>query len=376
MAVVIPSGDSNVNVYATVSSLYGPGTVSCWYLTTFSVLISWTIHPHKRKSGSIDVDLITTLTLPVVAAGHLISQARLLLYRHAFDLYEPIYSVAAIEAPFVIVEIFMQISVILFLIAAWRRALRRLVITGLVGLLCFAVECYIHFSDFPRLNLQHHPKARPHVAFHRYFVADFTAITIAITVLLVVVSLLSTAIPVVYAGYNQEQPRPSRDENRRLDLAALRAISVTARTYNDSESYQYNAALAQEIETERLEALDHAHKSRAIERQTRLITYVSTIFLPISFLLSLFPAGMLGSNAAMLGSDILRNWFRTTFFPRTSFSISDLDQAVAVAAGATILAFNLYSVMKAHYKILSAKDDSSLEIAGMELHGRGGIRHR
>ena len=376
MAVVIPSGDSNVNVYATVSSLYGPGTVSCWYLTTFSVLISWTIHPHKRKSGSIDVDLITTLTLPVVAAGHLISQARLLLYRHAFDLYEPIYSVAAIEAPFVIVEIFMQISVILFLIAAWRRALRRLVITGLVGLLCFAVECYIHFSDFPRLNLQHHPKARPHVAFHRYFVADFTAITIAITVLLVVVSLLSTAIPVVYAGYNQEQPRPSRDENRRLDLAALQAISVTARTYNDSESYQYNAALAQEIETERLEALDHAHKSRAIERQTRLITYVSTIFLPISFLLSLFPAGMLGSNAAMLGSDILRNWFRTTFFPRTSFSISDLDQAVAVAAGATILAFNLYSVMKAHYKILSAKDDSSLEIAGMELHGRGGIRHR
>ena len=376
MAVVIPSGDSNVNVYATVSSLYGPGTVSCWYLTTFSVLISWTIHPHKRKSGSIDVDLITTLTLPVVAAGHLISQARLLLYRHAFDLYEPIYSVAAIEAPFVIVEIFMQISVILFLIAAWRRALRRLVITGLVGLLCFAVECYIHFSDFPRLNLQHHPKARPHVAFQRYFVADFTAITIAITVLLVVVSLLSTAIPVVYAGYNQEQPRPSRDENRRLDLAALQAISVTARTYNDSESYQYNAALAQEIETERLEALDHAHKSRAIERQTRLMTYVSTIFLPISFLLSLFPAGMLGSNAAMLGSDILRNWFRTTFFPRTSFSISDLDQAVAVAAGATILAFNLYSVMKAHYKILSAKDDSSLEIAGMELHGRGGIRHR
>lgn len=114
----------------------------------------------------------------------------------------------------------MQISVILFLIAAWRRALRRVIITGLVGLLCFAVEYYIDFSIFPSLNLRYNPKARPHVAFHRYFVADFTAITIAITVLLVAVSLLSTAI-LVYASYNQEQPRPSRDDNRRIDPAAF-----------------------------------------------------------------------------------------------------------------------------------------------------------
>lgn len=376
MATAIPSDDSNVNVYATVSSLYGPGMVSCWYLTTFSVLISWTLHPYKRKSGPIDVDLIATLTLPVVAAGHLISQARLLLYRHAFELYEPFFSVAAIEAPFVIVEIFMQISVILFLIAAWRRALRRLIMTGLVGLLCFAVECYIHFSNFPRLNLQYHPKALSHIAFHRYFVADFAAITIAITVLLVVVSLSSTAIPVVYARYKQEQPRRSQDDNRRIDLAALQAISVTAGAYDASEPHQYNAALAQVIETERLEALDIAHKSRAIERQTRLITYMSTIFLPVSLLLSLFPTVMLSFNRTGGSIHLLTTSLRTIFFPRTSSSIGDLDQAVAVAAGATILAFSLYSVIKAHYKILSAKDAPLLETAGVELHGRGDIRHR
>lgn len=375
MAAAIPSNGPNVNAYATVSSLYGPGTVSCWYLTTFSVLISWTLHPYKRKCGSIDVDLIATLTLPVVAAGHLILQVRLLLDRHATDLYEPFYSVAAIEAPFVIVEIFMQISVILFLIAAWRRALRRIIITGLVGLLCFAVECYIHFSNFPRLNLRYNPEARPHVAFHRYFVADFTAITIAIIVLLVVVSLLSTAIPVVYASYNQEQPRPSRDDNRRTDPAALQAMSVTARAYDASETYQDNAASAQEIETERLDALDLAHKSRAIERQTRVMTYMSTFFLPVSLLLSLFPTAMRGFNNTGTFIHLLTTWLQTTFFPRTSSSISDLDQAVTVAAGATILSFNLYSVMKAHYKILSAKDPSSLETAGMELHGRDS-RHR
>ena len=252
----------------------------------------------------------------------------------------------------------MQISVILFLIAAWRRAFWRLVITGLVGLLCFAVECYIHFSDFQRLNLRHHPKAQPYVAFQRYFVADFTGITIAISVLLAVVSSLSTAIPVVYTRYNQEQPRPSRDENGRQDPAALQAISATARTYDDSESYRSNA-----------------YRSRANERQMRHMTYMITIFLPISFILSASPAAMLGFNLAVLDSDILGTWLRTTFFPRTSFSISDLDQAVAVGAGATILAFNLYSVMKAHYDILSTKDNSSLETTGTELHRRGDIGH-
>lgn len=380
MAASTPADDSNVDVYATVSSLYGPGTVSCWYLTTFSVLVSWTLHPHKMKSGSIDVDLIATLTLPVVAAGHLILQARSLLHQHASsDLYEPFYSVAAIEAPFVIVEIFMQISVVLFLIAAWRRALWRLIITGSIGLLCFAVECYIHFSDFSKLNLQHHPQARPPVAFQRYFVADFTAITIAINVLLVIVSFLSTAVPLVYARHNREQPpRPMRNENRRRvdPAAALQAYfgPPPQETQGNSESYQqHNTAVArQEVETDRLDAIDLAHKSRAFqERQTRLIIYVSTIFLPMSFLLSLIPAGMLGTNAGAFGYDILRTWFQTTFFPQTSFSISDLDQAVALAAGATILAFNLYSVMKARYQILSAQNDSISEMTGMELrHGR------
>src|SRR6201999_2905001 len=58
--------------FSLVSPLYGPGSMLCWYLTTLSVLLSWMLHPHKRASGSIDVDLVAVLTLPAVAAGHLI----------------------------------------------------------------------------------------------------------------------------------------------------------------------------------------------------------------------------------------------------------------------------------------------------------------
>jgi hypothetical protein len=62
------------DLYSLVSSLYGPGTTACWYLTALSYHASWTLHPKKRMSGSIDTDFIALLTFPTVAAGHLISQ--------------------------------------------------------------------------------------------------------------------------------------------------------------------------------------------------------------------------------------------------------------------------------------------------------------
>jgi hypothetical protein len=56
--------------YQLVSSLYGPGTVVCWYLTWVSVQVSWITHPKKGTFDSIDPDFIAVLTLPTVAAGH------------------------------------------------------------------------------------------------------------------------------------------------------------------------------------------------------------------------------------------------------------------------------------------------------------------
>src|SRR5450432_2751668 len=64
------------NRYQLIYSLYGPGTTACWYLTVSSCFISWTLHPKKRVSGSIDDDFIAALAFPAVAAGHLISQVQ------------------------------------------------------------------------------------------------------------------------------------------------------------------------------------------------------------------------------------------------------------------------------------------------------------
>ena len=62
------------NRYESVSRLYGPGMIACWYFTVAACLLSWTLHPTKRRSGSIDADFIVLLTFPAVAAAHLISQ--------------------------------------------------------------------------------------------------------------------------------------------------------------------------------------------------------------------------------------------------------------------------------------------------------------
>ena len=188
---------------ALVSSFYGPETVTCWYLTTLSVIVSWTLHPQKRKSGSIDVDLIAVLTLPAVAAGHLVSQYRSFLHQdrttRASGSVDGKYSqsIAAIEAPFNVTETFMAISIILTIVATWMFCIRRAILVGLIILSCFTVECSIHFSGFTDLGLRYRPgiSANDHPVFTRFFVADFAGLVIAILVILSLYSAISTAIP-------------------------------------------------------------------------------------------------------------------------------------------------------------------------------------
>lgn len=56
--------------YQLIDSLYGPGTVRAWLLSTCAVLIIWTLNALSRRKDTIYVDLIATLLLPLVAAGH------------------------------------------------------------------------------------------------------------------------------------------------------------------------------------------------------------------------------------------------------------------------------------------------------------------
>ncbi|KAF7502551.1 hypothetical protein GJ744_005614 [Endocarpon pusillum] len=307
---------------ALVSSLYGPGTILAWYLTTAALSFSWILHPHKRRSGSLDLNLSAVLTLPAVAAGHLIAQASALLKHmstssESFDEGNLLYlqRIAAIEAPFGVVEAFMPISVILCLVAIWNKCIRRGVAVAAFGLFCFASECYIHFSDFKHLDLRYQPgrwtAGLP--AFSRLFIADFTSLIVAGVTLC---SLCSFILPLV-------------------------AIVLSERS---STSTVRNA-------------LQTTNNNAQIDSGLKLITLGSMLlFLSVTFVLSLMPIFWFSTDGCHLGhaTDPVQT-MQVSFFsrassnfaPRTPYSIIDLDQAVTAAAGTSVLAFSTFEIIKA-----------------------------
>ena len=275
------------NRFALVSSLYGPGTITCWYLTTLSILVSWTLHPRKRKLESINVDLIAVLTLPAVAAGHLVSQVRGLLNQDnnaqttssADEKY--LQSVTAIEASFNVTETFMAISVILFIVATWMLCIRRAIFVALVGLLCFTVECYIHFSKFMDLGLRYEPgvSAGNYPAFSRFFVADCAGLVIAILVTLSVCGLISAVI-----AFFMLVPIRTPSSRSRPDIERVNEAAPTERIL----PFRFRT-LAAEVTRSAETTRDPRLPGRSEGLYLRAITAVTTLFLPVAFVMSMLP---------------------------------------------------------------------------------------
>lgn len=361
------SNNSNDRL-STVSSLYGPGTILCWYLTTLSVLISWTPHPHRKKSGSIDVDLIATLTLPSVAAGHVISQAqgsvRQLLEDQDLQLTS---AIAALEAPFVVVESFMALSIILFLTAAWMVKIRRAVSVAVVGLLCFAVECYIHYSISAswRFRYEADTGTKDSPTFMRRFVADFTGLIVAISIMLSLIITCSISMLGVFLIFAPKKSSTSHRDNQGIQqmhrirmntLTPVRRVSTQAADTHDHRLHVTRGLL-------------HGLATRSVEkaRAVRLVTVISILTLPFSFFASISPSAL---NSAQVFSQAVSFWhalkdsmttFVQHFFPQSNCSLQDLDQAVAAATGATVLLFNIYSVARAYHELLKNRSEADAE---------------
>lgn len=271
------------------------------------------------------------MTLPAVAAGHLILQVRAVLFA-GFNSHELAssggkygQSVAAIEASFNVTETFLAISFVLSIVAAWMVCVRRVMFVALIGLLCFAVECYIHFSGFLDLGLTY-DLTRSHPAFSRLFVADFVGLVIGILVTVSVCGLISAAIALLWLLLIKESPSRAQCDVETIDEAATR------------ERMRLRASIA------------------AAERS---VTGVTTLFLPIAFVMSLLPPLWHSNKCNAVESSASSFWqrlghyavrFVQDFFPRTAYAITDLDQIVPAAAGATVLAFSICGVARCYYQ--------------------------
>jgi hypothetical protein len=316
---------SNSDDLSLVSGLYGPGNVLCWYFTLASCLISWTLDRKKRRSDSITVDLMVGITLPIVAVAHLITQihnypgdTKQMMTTRDPDLLRLIY---AIEAPFTITDIFLTISVLLFLLEFLMICFKRTFTIGMVGLACYLAECYAHVVVLPDLG--------PTTNFRRSFAAKSKAILSMIAVLVGI----STAIA---AGLAR--------------LFFLRRPRLSPPTPPDESSVDWaNMAYTQ--------------YSYGSQTGIRLLAYFMVFGLPgilgvLWFLTSLNYTSM--NTLQRVG---LWQWIHAMscnilllFFPRTGSSISDLDQVVSALGGATVLGFSLYRVANSWYKDLMAKE--------------------
>jgi hypothetical protein len=319
--------------YDLVSSLYGPGTTACWYLSALTCLVSWTIHPKKRRSGSIDSDFIAVLTFPAVAAGHLISQLHQYpaLKVELLSTNDPnlLRQVAAIEASLSITEASLIVFIMLFLIATSRRCVKRAIAIAIVGLFCFDAEVFMFFVTW-RTGQAQHNLSRP-------FLVNFGTILIGTIALLSVLKFLSFVLLGMF--FARRRPKISRPE-----------IPEPSRSFSNHR----NRAI--EVEIERGQMLWNVEQPDPWEndQHLELLTSFGIVVLPLSAVATSVPAlsDALSASGTSVWTWIIAAGCRLTraLFPRTNASIKDLDQAVALLAGMTILGFGLYGIADAHHQ--------------------------
>lgn len=321
--------------YALVSSLYGPGTTLGWYLMTVAIFASFGFHLSKRRADKITADMIAVLTFPTVAAAHLISQ----VYGH--KNFGPntseetiLQSTASIEAALVVVETFMATDVVLFLLAAWFMCVKRASLLALIGLFCFCADSYLYFSTPVRRSMEHN--------FVRLFIINFEAVFGAIMAILTICIMFAVGILILCFVVRHNTAQQSSLEQLRFDPS------------RDNQLRGTTDAIA--VHQLNLRESDGALKS---------FTFISLIFLPLSFVASLFPLPFSAFQNLPLGfvpslRTVISN-FANGMIPNSGTSIRELDQSVALLAGATVLGFSLYGTADVYYRDWLKRTDLPVE---------------
>ena len=310
------------NQYDLISSFYGPGAVAGWYLTALACLISFSLHPRKRSRDSITADLIAVLTFPTVAAADLITQVR----SYPKEGTTLAQNAASIEATLIVTETFLTIDVVLFLLAVGFKCVRRACLLATVGLFCFSAECYVYFSSSVSQAIGQN--------LDRPFLINFG--TILISVMAVLLICIVSAISLIALFFMLPHPPHARPSER--------DVEATRKDWERDFKQSHNGMV---------------------------LTKISMVFLPCTFVASLFP---LASEALMNLPSQFLPWIRTAasrivhdLIPTSNTSVKELDQAVAILAGASVLGFGLYGTADTYYQAWLSGTRELTQQQGFEL---------
>lgn len=294
---------------ALVNSFYGPGATACWYLNCLSCAVSWTLHPKNQRSDSVTSDLIALVTFPTVAAAHLVSQVQDYPSQPhvSNEAFQQVH--ASICASLTIAETYLALCVVLLFLAVLVRSIKRIIVLTLTGIFCCVAETYVYFA-IP--SIRNSPGT-----FNRSFVID--SLSLLVIRLAIVVILVAMLLYFIY-----------------LWLACHRPPHFAEPQPEDDSDVVKN---------------DHYTKTTYLRvNQLTCLTYLAIL---CSVGPTCFAVKAIVPSPVQEAGDEPRDtrWRKIVneFFPRTNTRIMELDQAVALLAGMTVLGFSLYSAADEWY---------------------------
>lgn len=237
----------------------------------------------------------------------------------------------------------MTIDVVLFLLAAWFMCVKRASLLALTGLFCFCADSYLYFSTPVRRSMEHN--------FVRLFIINFEAVFAATMAILTICITSAVGILILYSVVRHNTAHQSSLQELRFDPP------------RDNQLRGTTDAIAV-----------HQLNLRELDGALKCITLVSFVFLPLSLLASLFPLPFsafqnLPPKFLPCARAVVSN-FANGIIPKSGTSTQELDQAVALLAGSTVLGLSLYSTADSYYRDWLQRTDLPVEEHELE------IRHR
>ena len=307
-----PSG-SGADRYALVSSFYGPGVVGSWYLTYLGCFVSQTLHRRKHRVDSITADLVAVAAFPCIAAGHLLAQI------HSYPMPREDIGLmatqraASIEASLRITEAFMILDFILTAMAVKFACLKRTCFLAAVGLFCLSSMFVLIYSE----EWEHMIEPR----FERGVIISLSN-GHRLTVMLKLLSLFAWVtidFPAVFF-WLVERCGPH-------GKAPIEATAINTNQNPVRPETTWRSRILDAVESDR-------------------------IFVPLTFVVLLLPPILISCGTIwvvpriFIGSGDVMLGFSRFLFPKSKFSVKELDQAAALTAGACGLGFSFYSTAR------------------------------
>ncbi|KAL8774564.1 MAG: hypothetical protein Q9209_000937 [Squamulea sp. 1 TL-2023] len=297
--------------YLLLSSFYGPGAIGGWYLTGLAYIIYIGLNRDRRNQDSITSDLIAFLTFPTVAAAHLISQVR--SFREDVQIAGSAtiaQHTASMEAALVVIEAFLIIDCAASLIVVCSKWFKRGFALAITGFFCLGAECYLFLMEDVRKAIES-DLTRP-------FLLNFGGILLSLMVVSLVANIAALGLMIAF-----------------FILPRLRS--------------KYSAPNLEMGPTRNVRQQQFVKSGHAMA-----ISWMTTIIMPLGMAatmgtLSIEAFSNLPSHPLQWLCHAASNIFRD-IIPRSDFSVQELDQAVALFAGASVLGFRLCSTVKTQYR--------------------------